>query len=230
MPSSQPPDEAVRPPSPSGRSSMDEVEIKTRQHAAAAGAPQGRHGVDGRDLVELLAGRVARICAEAADEGGRLEEMRIALADAMEQPWVEASEKRFAALLATDCDAIAGAHSAALGDAIRSAFEWTGWVHDTTLPGTSHGSGTQALPRLRGTGAPSTTKRVALETAYGMCLGRHFRTAEAIHAAYAEWLAGKGGYWARRWEEVSQLAVVEVFGEHPPPKLQVSMRFSYSSW
>ena len=158
-----------------------------------------------------------------------MREMRVALADALEHPWVDASERQFAALLAVDCDQIAGEHPQFPGDAVRAAFEWTGWVHDTTRHGASHGSGTVAYASLRCTGVSSTKKRAILQAKFLEVVTRHLVTPEAIHAAYTARASIDGAYWPRRWVEVSQLAVDEIFYGQPPPKLQISMQFSYSS-
>ncbi len=208
---------------------MPDIEARTRQHATASGAPQGRHEVDGRDLVALLAGWVARICAETVDKGGRIKEMRVALADAMEHPWVNASERQFAALLVVDCDRIAGEHPLDPGDAIRAAFEWTGWVHDSTRQGASHGSGTIAYASLRNAGASSTRQRAAMQEKFLSVVTRHLVTPEAIYAAYTARAPRDGAYWPRRWAEVSQLAVHEIFGGQPPPRLHISMQFTYNT-
>ena len=159
-----------------------------------------------------------------------MKDMRVALADALEHPWVDTSERKLAALLVVDCDQIAGEHPLLPGDAIRAAFEWTGWVHDSSRHGTSHGSGTVAYASLRGTGLSSTRKRAILQAHFLEVVTRHLVTPEAIHAAYTARASRDGPYWPRRWAEVSQLAVQEVFQGQPPPKLHVSMQFTYSSW
>lgn len=208
---------------------MPDCEVRTRHHAIAVGAPQGLHKVDGRDLVALQAGWIARICAETADKGGRMKEMRAALEEAMEHAWVAACERQFAALLVVDCNLIAGQHLSSPGDAVRAAFEWTGWVHDSRRHGASHSSGTVAYACLRSCGTSSMKKRAALQGKFLSVVTRHLITPEAIYAAYTARVSRDGAYWPRRWAEVSQLAVDEVFGREPPPKLQVSMQFTYRS-
>lgn len=204
---------------------MTDIETKTRQLAAEMGAQQGRHEVDGRDLVSLAAGWLANRCAHAADAGGLLPEMTFALADSMEG-WGSTSQQRLAGALAKLCAEIAAQNPAAPGDAIRDAFLWTGWCHDGI-----HGSGTQLQVRINGHGAPEPERTQELEAAFGCALLRELVTAEALDEAYkAARKTGPASYWARRWATTRGRAMAEVFPNGLPPKTQLRTVFSYSPW
>lgn len=204
---------------------MTDIEAKTRQLAIEIGMKTGPHEVDGRDRVNLSAGWVANKCAHAADAGGRLAQMTFALMDAMEE-WGTPVEQRFGGAIAKLCDEIAARNPAGPGDAIRDAFNWTGWCHDGM-----HGSGTLLFVRMNGQGAPEGAQRKSLEADFADVLLREFVTSEAIDEAYkAARKTGPETYWARRWKHARALAMSEVFPDGLPPRTQVRTVFTYSPW
>lgn len=204
---------------------MTTIEERTRQIASEVGAEQGAHVVDGRDLVSLAAGWFANRCAVAADAGGHLPEMTFELANAMEG-WGTPAQQRFAGALAKLCAEIAAQNPAALGDAIRDAFLWTGWCHDGV-----HGSGTMMHVRMNGQGAPEAAQREALEAAFGRVLLRELVTPEAVDEAFkAARKVGPETYWARRWRLARAAALAEVFPNGQPARTQIRTVFSYSPW
>ena len=204
---------------------MTEIEARTRQLANEVGLKTGRHEVDGRDRVSLSAGWIANKCAHAADAGGRLPQMTFALMDAMEE-WGTPAEQRFAGAIAKFCDEVARQHPKASGDAIRDAFNWSGWCHDGM-----HGSGTLFYVRINGQGIPEGAQRKSLEAAFAGVLLREFVTAEAIDEAYkAARRTGPETYWARRWKHARALAMNEVFPDGMPPRTQLRTVFTYSPW
>nr|WP_145545239.1 hypothetical protein [Variovorax boronicumulans] len=204
---------------------MTDIEANTRRLAAEMGAEQGRHPVDGRDLVGLAAGWLANRCAHAADAGGLLAEMTFALADSMEG-WGSISQQRFTGALAKLCAEIAAQHPARPGDAVRDAFLWTGWCHDGI-----HGSGTLLHVRINGQGVPEREQRRTLEAAFGRVLLRELVTPEAVNEAYkAARSVGQETYWARQWATSKGRAMAEVFPNGLPPKTQLRTVFSYSPW
>jgi hypothetical protein len=204
---------------------MTDVEARTRQLATEVGAEEGRHVVDGADLVSVAAGWFTNKCAHAADSGGLLPEMTFALVNAMEG-WGTPAQQRFAGVLAKLCAEIAAQHPGAPGDAVRDAFLWTGWCHDGL-----HGSGTMLHVRVNGQGAPEVGERKALERAFGRVLLRELVTPEAVDEAYkAARRAGPETFWARRWKMARSAALAEVFPEGQPARTQLRTAFSYSPW
>jgi hypothetical protein len=210
---------------------MTNIETRTRQLATEVGAAQGRHQIDGSDLISLAAGWASRSCAHAADEGGALPEMTFALADAMEE-WAKPVEQRFAGAIAKLCAEIAAQHPAAPGDAIRDAFLWTGWCHSTF-----HGEAVQVHVRLQGPGKPSGDEKTRLEDEFAGALLERLVTSEAVNAAYYgdnRWKRGATSaaraYWARIWTRVRAEAMAQVFPDGLPAQTNLRMRFSYSPW
>lgn len=204
---------------------MTDIESRTRQLADDAGLRTGRHEVDGRDLVSLFAGWVANKCAHAADAGGRLPQMTFALMDAMEE-WGTPTEQRFAGAIAKLCHELAAQRQDAPGDAIRDAFNWSGWCHDGI-----HGSGTLFFVRINGQGVPDAAQRKSLETAFAGVLLREFVTSEAIDEGYkAARKTDPNTYWARRWKTARAMAMNEVFPDGLPPRMQLRTVFTYSPW
>lgn len=210
---------------------MTDIEETTRRLAAEVGAGQGRHPVDGADLVSLAAGWVARTCAEAADLGGQLPEMTFRLADAMEGE-ADATRQRLAGALAKICFEVAERHPEAPGDAIRDAFLWTGWCHSTF-----HGEAVLVHPRLQGPGRPKDIERARLEREFLAALLDRLVTDEAVHAAYygdnrwpSRTSAGARSYWERKWKAARAEAMVQVFPEGLPTQTTLRIRFSSSPW
>lgn len=204
---------------------MTPIEHLVRKLAAEVGAPQGRHEVDGRDLVNLAAGWVTNWYAEKADKGDVLVKVHDDLRGDVQDGQESAGEPLFAAALAKLCAEIVAWNPEAPGDAIRDAFAWTGWCHNGY-----HGSGTQVRVRLQGPGIPDRACRTVLEESFVGVLLRELVTSEAVDEAYKAWKKGGDNYWARRWKAVRAVAMAEVFPNGLPRQTHLRMRFSYSPW